>query len=73
MINCLRDARFVGAMSATIEIAARFNTMSDDPAAAVPAGWSQFLNGALEAVKGVFVPIHQYFKAAFIVIAAYFT
>ena len=56
--NCLASvfqpvrAGFFGAMDATIDLSASFNTMSNHPAITMRTGRRQHMNCTLEAVKG---------------------
>ena len=45
-------AGFFGAMDATIDLPAGFNTMPDHPAITMRTGRRQHVNSTLEAVKG---------------------
>src|SRR2546421_82194 len=68
-----RDAFFVGAMGATIDIAARFHAMADDFASAMLTFRSQIMNGALEAIKVMGNAVHNDFERLIVLVAADFT
>ena len=68
-----RDAFVLGAMRAAIHHPARFDSMADNPASAVAAFRSQFVDGALKAIKVMGNAVRQYFQRFVVLIAANFT
>ena len=63
----------LGAVRATKDCSACFNTVADDPAAAMGAFGSQFVDGAFEAVEVMRDAIDHYFERFIVIIAAAFT
>ena len=67
-----RDPILLGAVIAAVESAFFFQTVSDDPNAAMPAGRRQGVNRALETVKRVGLAPHNDFEGLIVVVAAGF-
>ena len=62
-----------GAMSATVHLIPGLNAVADDFAAAVVAFGSKLMDGALEAVEIVGLPLVNHFDSLVVFVAANFT
>ena len=60
-------------MGATINRAARFHSVTENPAAAMGANRRQGIDRALERIKDVLMTVHRYRKSFVILVAAYIT
>jgi hypothetical protein len=60
-------------MGAAVEHTVCLHSMTDDPTAAVRAGWRQCLDGTLKAIENMRLATHSHLKTLVIYVAAYFT
>jgi hypothetical protein len=67
------DTFLAGAMGTAVERAVSFDPMSNNAAATVIAAWSQGMNSALKAIKGVRFAPHIHGKGFIIIISTNFT
>jgi hypothetical protein len=67
------DSVLAGAVGAAIEDTLCLHAVTNNPTAAVRAGWRQGLDGTLEAIEDMRLAAHPHFKTFIIHVAAYFT
>lgn len=68
VVDDLGNPFSVGAMRATVELAEFFGAVSDDPAAAMRAGWRELVNRTLETVERMSSARHGHLKRSRVVV-----
>ena len=62
-----------GTVSTAIEYPVRFHAVTDNPAAAMGAGWRQGVDGTFETIEHMRLTIDPHFKTLIVHVSAYFT
>jgi hypothetical protein len=67
------DSLLAGTMGTTVKDSLCLHAVTDDPTAAVRAGWRQCLNGTFKAIEDMGLTTHPHFKTLIVHVTAYFT
>jgi hypothetical protein len=62
-----------GTMCTAVKDAIRLHAMTDDPAAAVRAGWRQCMDRTFKAIEDMRLTVDEHFKTFVVYVTAYFT
>ena len=72
ILHSVRETGRIGAVGATEHVLSHFYAVTDDPAQTVAAGRRHCLDGTLEAIKDVKLPLNDKFKAFVVFVPAIF-